>query len=516
MTDKVAIRKLPTGVLGLDQILGGGVPEFSFNLIAGSPGSGKTTLAQQIMFALSTAERPGLYFTVVGEPPLKMLRYQQQFTFFDMARVNESVHYVNLSQEVLNGTLRELLDRIVQEVEARNPGVVVVDSFRTVARAAEERADNVDLDLQRLVQQLAIRLTSWEATTFLVGEYPSSESHHHDPVFTVADGLLWLDQSVDRNSMVRKIQVRKMRGQAPVPGLHTFRITDDGLQVFPRVIVGPEEKSELAPASAKGAPRRLSIGVKALDDMLGGGIPAGYSMLIAGPSGSGKSVLAAEFISEGARRGEPGIIAVFEKRPNQYSQNGASGRRFDRLVRDGTVDILQSRPLDLSIDEMLYEITETIHRLNARRLVIDSLSGFELALAPTFRQDFRESLYRMVTVLTGMGITMMMTAEVEDSYTDLRFSPHGTAFLTDAIVMQRYVVFKGHLQRIMGVVKVRGSVHSKELRAFEITEVGIVMGEALTGYDGLLTGSPELVPVVRSAARQKKAPRLGASRPTKR
>ena len=105
MTDRVAIRRLPTGVPGLDQILGGGLPEFSFNLIAGAPGAGKTTLAQQIMFALSGPDRPALYFTVVGEPPLKMLRYQQQFTFFDMARVNESVRYVNLSQEVVNGTL---------------------------------------------------------------------------------------------------------------------------------------------------------------------------------------------------------------------------------------------------------------------------------------------------------------------------------------------------------------------------------------------------------------------------
>ena len=136
MTDRVAIRQLPTGVPGLDQILGGGLPEFSFNLIAGAPGSGKTTLAQQIMFALSGPDRPALYFTVVGEPPLKMLRYQQQFTFFDMARVNESVRYVNLSQEVVSGSLETLLGRIVQEVEATSPGVVIVDSFRTVAQAA--------------------------------------------------------------------------------------------------------------------------------------------------------------------------------------------------------------------------------------------------------------------------------------------------------------------------------------------------------------------------------------------
>ena len=138
--------------------------------------------------------------------------------------------------------------------------------------------------------------------------------------------------------------------------------------------------------------------------MLGGGIPAGYSVLVAGPSGSGKSVLGWEFIREGARHDEPGIIAVFEKRPNEYTQDGPSGRRFDQFVEEGKVALLQTRPLDLSIDAMLSEVVDAIHRLTARRLVIDSLSGFELALAPTFREDFRESLYRMVTVLTGMGI----------------------------------------------------------------------------------------------------------------
>ncbi len=293
--------------------------------------------------------------------------------------------------------------------------------------------------------------------------------------------------------MVRKMHVMKMRGQAPIPGLHTFRITDDGIQVFPRVIGGVGEKAAAVPSTKPEPRRRLSVGVKGLDQMLGGGIPAGYSVLLAGPSGSGKSVLATEFILEGARRDESGIIAVFEKRPIEYSQGGRTGQQFDRLVREGKVGVIHTRPLDLSIDEMLNEIVEAIHRLKARRLVIDSLSGFELALAPTFREDFRESLYRMVAVLTGMGITMMMTAELEDSYGDLRFSPHGTAFLTDAIIMQRYIEVKGQLQRVMAVVKVRGSAHSKDLRAFQITEQGIVMGETLGSYEGLLTGSPKLI-----------------------
>jgi len=216
-----------------------------------------------------------------------MLRYQQQFTFFDVAKVNESVRFINLGQEALNAGLGEVLTRITQEVEATSPGVVIVDSFRSVGRVAKRQ--NGPLDLQRFVQELAMRLTGWQATTFLVGEYQLSESEDN-PVFTVADGLLWLYQSIDRNSMVRKIQVMKLRGQAPIPGLHTFRITDNGVQVFPRLIIGPEETpASGAAGKAKRRRPRLSIGVKGVDEMLGGGIPAGYSVLVAGPSGSGKT-----------------------------------------------------------------------------------------------------------------------------------------------------------------------------------------------------------------------------------
>jgi circadian clock protein KaiC len=487
MNDKVLIRCLPTGVPGLDAVLGGGVPEFSFNVIAGAPGCGKTTLAQQIMFALATPERPAVYFTVLGEPPIKMLRYQQQFEFFDVEKVNASVRFINLAKEAVEQGLGEVLKRIAEEVEAASPGIVIVDSFRSLFRA--NRSDERYRDVEQFVQDLGIRLTGWQATTFLVGEFQLGDAGEH-PVFTVADGLLWLYQSLDRNSMVRKMHVMKMRGLNPIPGLHTFRTTGRGIQVFPRLIF----EADAAPPSGATATTtppvtRLSVGTPALDEMLGGGIPAGYSVLIAGPSGSGKTVLATQFINEGVRRGERGVIAVFEKRPHGYTE--ASGTELSAAVRNGLVDIIHTRPLDLSIDETLHELAEAIDRVDARRVVIDSLSGFELALAPTFREDFRESLYRLIASLTDRGVTVMMTAELVDSYLDLRFSPHGTAFLTDAIILQRYLEIDGQLQRAMAVVKVRASEHSKDLRRFEITEQGIAIGERISGYHGLLTGSPE-------------------------
>jgi circadian clock protein KaiC len=486
MSNKVSIRRLLTGVPGLDNLLGGGLPEFSFNLIAGTPGSGKTTLAHQIMFSLAKPDNRALFFTVLGEPALKMLRYQQQFSFFDIDKVNESIRYVNLSADLLEGDFDRVLARIAKEVEDYAPSLVFVDSFRSVVKSAAQKEHGVS-ELQGFVQQLGMQMTSWQATTFLIGEYllPEAES---SPIFTVADGILWLSQNLHRNSMVRKMQVVKMRGQAQAPGLHTFRISDAGIQVFPRAII---QQGAAVGSTVKDGPGedRVPMGIPGLDDMLGGGLPVGYSLLVVGPSGSGKTILATEFLAEGARRGEPGVIAAFEKSPSQLLNH-----KLNELVKAGQVGVIDTRSLDLSIDETLHDLITMINRMQAKRVVIDSLSGFELALAPEFQEDFRGSLYRMVAELTSMGMTILMTSELEDRYTDLRFSPFGSAFLADAILVQRYIEIAGQFKRAFSVVKVRGSQHSKEIRLFDIYDAGIIIGEPLSGYDGIMTGRPTVSP----------------------
>ena len=261
--EKVEIRRLPTGVPGLDDIFGGGFPEFSFNIVAGAPGSGKTTMAHQFLFANATPERPALYFTVLGEPAIKMLRYQQQYDFFDSAKLGECVRFINLGDIVVDKDLDAVMAAIVKEVESTSPGIVVVDSFRTVARKATEESSGVEL--QAFTQRLALHLTSWQVTSLLVGEYTEIDLRDN-PVFTIADGLIWLSQVAERNSVIRKLQVVKLRGQATVPGLHTFRITQAGLQAFSRTL-GLTGRKQNNPSG-----KRLSTGVLELDNMLGGGI----------------------------------------------------------------------------------------------------------------------------------------------------------------------------------------------------------------------------------------------------
>jgi circadian clock protein KaiC len=479
MINKATINRLATGVQGLDDILGGGLPEFSFNIIAGPPGSGKTTLAHQMMFSMATPERPAVFFTVLGEPPLKMLRYQQQFDFFNKDAINESIHFINLSDDMSTGDLGKVLARIGAAVETHAPALVFVDSFRSVVIASKSSEES-SMGLQQFIQELGMLMTSWQATTFLIGEYFNEADPN--PIFTVSDGLIWLRQSVDRNSVVRKMEISKMRGQATLPGQHTFRISSAGIQVFPPAQAAVRGHQTSAPP--KGPP--LGMGVPGLDALMGGGLPRGYSLLVAGPSGSGKSILAGQFIAEGVRCGETAVIASFEQRP-KLSRN----RTISDLIDRGEVGLVRAPQSDLSVDEITTLILAEIRRLDATRVVLDSLSGFELMLAPTFSEGYRQALYRMVTALVSTGVSVLMTSELEDRYTDLRFSPYGAAFLTDAIIVQRYIEVESRLLRVMAVVKVRAAAHSNELRQFVIDDDGIRIGEMMPEFQGLLGGRPK-------------------------
>lgn len=482
MTGKLKLELMSTGIPGLDQLLGGGLPYLSFNIISGEPGSGKSTFAQQIMFNHVTPQRRALFFTALGEPPVKMLRYQQQFGFFDFDKVDSSIRFIDLAPEMQGGDYDRILSRIINEVQAYSPALVMIDSFRSFMHATSGNVRRT-AELQLFAQRLALHMTGWNATTFLIGEH-QDEEREKNPIFTIADGIFWLSQHAYRNAIVRKIQVVKMRGLEQTPGLHTFRISRNGIEIYPRAMAPIDPVREARTQPLLTTLRRLSMGVPALDELMAGGLPAGYSLLLVGPSGSGKTLLATQFLLEGARQGEPGVIALFEKNPHQII-----GDPLIAMVRKGQVGMINLRALDLSIDETLYEMLNMIEALQAKRVVFDSLSAFELALAPEFREDFRESLYRMITVLTDQGVTVVMTTELEDRYGELRFSPYGTAFLADAIVMQRYFELSGQLKTLISVVKLRGSQHSRDLRLFEVTDDGFNIGEHPLRYEKLLTGS---------------------------
>ena len=480
MSDKVSLGKLATGVPGLDILLGGGMNEYSFNLITGAPGCGKTTLAHQIMFALASPERKALFFTVLGEPPLKMLRYQQQYSFFDMDKVGTSIRYVNLSADLRAGDFSGVLERITREVEDFAPSLVFVDSFRSVIQTGRPGIEGMN-DLQYFVQELGTRMTSWLATTFLIGEYQTSEIEAN-PIMTVADGMLSLVQQHDHNAVVRKIRVVKMRGQAHMGGSHTFRITDHGLRIYPRLLP-PLPSDHLTGAAVDPDPRRIPTGIPGLDELLHGGLPQGHSLLALGPTGCGKTIMGTSFLRAGIEQGETGVIMLFEKGTSRLRNSELAD-----MVRSGKVSVMESRHIDMTAEEFEDDLLIAIDRIKASRVVIDSLSEFSLYLAPECRRDLRESVFRILTSLAKKGVSVLVTVGLDDRSLDMNSARADLAYLTDAMVGMRYAEVDGLVKRFMSVVKVRGSGHSHDLREYRITDQGIEIEPLPASVSGVLYG----------------------------
>jgi circadian clock protein KaiC len=480
-----ALEYVATDVPGLDPVLGGGLPRYSFNIIAGSPGAGKTTLAQHILFNRATPAAPALYVTVLGEPPLKMLRYQGAFDFFDQDKVGSAIHYLNLNDEVMSADPGAMVDRILEEVERLRPEYVVVDSFRSFARIVLEQAGDRTEDLQGYVYRLALRLAALEATTFLVGEYPSVDEASSNSIFTVADGILWLYQPIDNNSTTRKLQVMKLRGGDPLPGLHSVRITGKGIRIYPRGY-RKEDVQEVPRFN-----RRVTTGVPGLDEMMNGGIPAGETTLLAGPPGSGKSTLALQYAAAGLKAGESVVLAVFEERPAGYRAKAETlGLDLDHYEEQDQVEIVYLRSLDLSVDETLFELHESVKRLGATRVVLDSISGLEVALAPTYEADFRETLYNLSAFLTDHGITVLMTVETGESFDRLQFTRRTISLIADTFILQRYVEIESRLEPVIAIIKMRHSAHDRSVRLLRFSEAGASIGETLEDYRQVITGIP--------------------------
>ncbi|HEX2922501.1 MAG TPA: ATPase domain-containing protein [Chloroflexota bacterium] len=308
-SDSGYTRTFSTGIRAMDGILGGGIPPYSVVILAGEPGTGKTILSQQILFANASTERKAIYLTTLSESPMKAARYQSSFEFFDPSKFGSSVIYMDIGQTIRKEGLGRAADSVADLVREHQPYVVVIDSFKAIHDMAANPGE-----MRTFIYDLTIEFSAMQATTLLVGEY-SIEDIATLPEFAVADGIIWLYTQTRNDQQERYLRVIKMRGINHSTSSYNFTIRSTGIDVFvSEWVAGPEQASDRSD--------RVKTGIPELDILLRGGIPRPSPVLISGEAGTGKSTLAMQFLVRGAADyNEKGIYFSYEETPEQIVEN---------------------------------------------------------------------------------------------------------------------------------------------------------------------------------------------------
>jgi len=439
-------------------VLGGGLPTNAINLVIGAPGSGKTILTQQYVFHNATAARPALYLSTVSEPFDKIIRYGQAMSFFDPTAVGSRVLYEELGAPLRDGGLDAVLAAIDRMTKEYRPGIVVIDSFKALGAFAKNEAD-----FRRFLHDLAGRLTAIAASCFWVGEY-SRESAVDAAEFAVADSIIALITKRALERETRVLQVLKLRGSNFLSGEHAYRISPEGINVFPRLA------DVIDVTDYRLGTERHSTGIAALDDLLGDGYWPGSATLVAGPSGIGKTIMGLHFIFNGAKAGQPGLIASLQENRIQLER---VVRGFGWTLDTPGITLLAKSPVDMYIDEWVYDLLDEVERSGCKRILIDSL--VDLALAAGDDRRFREWMYSLTQRCSRAGVSLLMTMEIPELFSVTRVSENGMSHLSDNVVVLQYVREDEQLHRALTVLKTRASNHQPAIRRYEITPEGIAL-----------------------------------------
>jgi circadian clock protein KaiC len=452
--------RLRSGHQALDEILNGGLPGNGITVIMGLPGTGKTILAEQYTFHNGRPDRPAVYFSTLSEPLEKIIRFGQTLDYFDADAVGRSVFYEDLGQVASRDGLRGVGERVAAVLKERRPGLIVIDSFKALHALAD-----ADTGFRTFLHELAGRLTAFPVASLWIGEYEAREAAVF-PEFAVADAILELAAAPLGQRELRTLHVRKLRGSGFRSGQHSYRVTPQGLRLFPRLADIP------VPGGYRLGTARISTGIPALDSMLGGGLWPGSCTMIAGPSGSGKTIMGLHFIYGGAEQGEHGIIATLQENPTQLA------RMLGTLNWPPThpaVEIMYRSPVDIYIDEWVHDLLQAAETSQARRVVIDSLMDLQMASQDETR--FREFMYSLAQRFSRRGISLLTTYETPDPFTAGRLSEFAVSHLADNLIVLNYNRDHGTVSRALAVLKTRASSHDPAMREFSIGPDGISIGD---------------------------------------
>jgi circadian clock protein KaiC len=469
------VKRISTRLPDLDLVLGGGLVPGSVIVVAGEPGTGKTILAQQICFLAATAEVGAVYYTTLSESHAKLVEHLGQFTFFDRQALGTRVEYIHLgdllSQSDTEGTaLGSFVSEIVRKTFEARPGVVVIDSIRMLRDLVSES------ELRAALYDLASRVAQTGTMLFLLGEY-SPQEMHSGPEFAIADGIVHLSYEPREPLDRRWLRVIKMRGGSHREGKHTFHITAQGLEVFPRV-------ETLLPALMPAFSGRMASGTPGLDDLMGGGLPIGDATLVMGPSGAGKTIFSLRYLTEGLDRGEHCLYITFQDTADQLI-GMAAGFGWDlNAARDAGKLAIEHVPMGtLDLDVLVSVVRRHLSAGHATRVVLDSLA--EMVFAAREGERFPAYLRSLNALIRSFGSSLLVTSETT-TLGPIREPLEGLMFLFHNVIQIRYVERHANVGRVINILKMRNSQHDTGIYLCSITENGIEIGERLKGISGVL------------------------------
>jgi circadian clock protein KaiC len=486
-----SINPQPTYIEGFDEIVGGGIPLGSIMLVSGPPGTGKTIFtAQWLAAAYQHAQEPGLYISF-SESTRKIRENLAGLKFFDRAAIHPQ--RVNLIDG--NALLGELglADKSVLSVEEAEQVLTVIMNLVDQTQAKRVVLDsitgltyklaNVD-SVRHFIVRLGYLLSDQDATVMLVGESGTAPNPRLLAEEFICDGIIYLSTKRGGNQALRYLEVRKLRGTNYRTGPVFFDITDDGIVIYQKIpVYNITARTDFAD--------RRHTGVPKLDSLMGGGVPQGHVILVAGNTGAGKSTLAMQFIEEGVRLGEKCVLISLEESLTQIIKTAREHDwLFDSHIQSGYLLHATTDLIDVYPDKLLYEIVRLVERSGAKRLVVDSISSME---SSTFTRDqVREFLLQLVTFLKSRGISSLLTYLASEMFsaqgnhllgqatsTELRLSS-----IVDGIIFLRYVEQGRQVKKALNILKMRGSDHDKRIFEFTIGRGGLVIGEPFNGLPG--------------------------------